>query len=168
MKRLLLLLLLASLAIMLAGCPKPPPPPPPEQPVVTEPTPEPEEPVSEPKPEPVIIKAADFKTVYFDFNKFNLVDSAKTALEYNAGVMKNNPSVMVKIEGHCDERGTVEYNLSLGEKRATAAMNYLIDLGVAEGRIETISYGKERPVDMGHNEGAWAKNRRAAFIVTSQ
>ena len=82
--------------------------------------------------------------------------------------MKSNPSVMVKIEGHCDERGTIEYNLSLGEKRAKAAKDFLIDLGIDAGRISTISYGKERPVDPGHNEAAWAKNRRAAFTVTSQ
>ncbi|HHI02170.1 MAG TPA: peptidoglycan-associated lipoprotein Pal [candidate division Zixibacteria bacterium] len=107
-------------------------------------------------------------TVYYDFDKYNLVDSAKAALENNARVLKDNPSVMVKIEGHCDERGTVEYNLSLGEKRAKAAKDYLIDLGVDAGRLDIISYGKERPVDPGHNEAAWAKNRRAAFIVTSQ
>lgn len=169
MKRLLILMLMASIAMMFIGCGGTPPPPPPEEPVQVEPEPEPEpEPVPEPKPEPIIIKASDFKTVYFDFDKYNLVDSAKAALENNAQVMKSNPSVMIKIEGHCDERGTIEYNLSLGEKRAKAAMDYLVDLGINGERISTISYGKERPVDPGHNEAAWAKNRRAAFTVTSQ
>ncbi len=169
MKKLLILMLLALLTMMFVGCGKKPPPPVEEPIVVVEPEPEPEpEPVPEPEPEPVIIKAADFMVVYFDLDKYNLVDAAKTALENNAKVLKKNPSVMVKIEGHCDERGTVEYNLSLGEKRAKAAKDYLIDLGIAAKRIDIVSYGKERPVNNGHNEAAWSKNRRAAFIVTSQ
>ncbi|MCP4608227.1 MAG: peptidoglycan-associated lipoprotein Pal [Planctomycetes bacterium] len=168
MKRLIILMLLASLALMFVGCGKTPPPPEPEvQPVVVEPEPEPEPPPPPPPP-PVIIKAADFMVVYFDLDKYNLVADAKTALENNAQVLKDNPAVMVKIEGHCDERGTVEYNLSLGEKRANAAKDYMIDLGVNASRIDVISYGKERPADNGHNEAAWSKNRRAAFIVTSQ
>ena len=73
--------------------------------------------------------------------------------------------MIIKIEGHCDERGTVEYNLGLGDRRAMSVKNYLIDLGISADRIETISYGKERPVDPGHNEDAWAKNRRAEFRV---
>ncbi len=166
MKRLLILMLLALLPIMFVGCGDKKQVAP-EQPVIAEPEPEPE-PEPKPEPEPVIIKAADFMMVYFDLDKYNLVDAAKTALENNAQVLKDNPAVMVKNDGHCDERGTVEYNLSLGEKRAKAAKDYMIDLGVATGRIDIVSYGKERPVDDGHNEAAWSKNRRAAFIVTSQ
>lgn len=170
MKRLTILMLLSLVALYLAGCgggPKPEP----EQPVVVEPEPEPTpEPTPEPEPEPVKepIRESAFMKVYYDFDKFNLVDSAKAALENNARVLKENPSVIVIIEGHCDERGTVEYNLSLGEKRANAAMTYLKDLGVDPARMSMISYGKEKPAVMGNNEAAWAKNRRAEFKIVSQ
>ena len=114
------------------------------------------------------ISEADFKKIYFDFDKYTLVDSAKTALEQNARILKDNMNVIIKIEGHCDERGTVEYNLSLGEKRAKAAMDYLKGLGIAEGRMSVISYGKSRPIDPASNEAAWAKNRRDEFRIVSQ
>ena len=78
------------------------------------------------------------------------------------------PKVKIQIEGHCDERGTAEYNLALGERRSNSAKKYLISLGVPEGRISTISYGKEKPLDPGHNEEAWAKNRRDHFIILSK
>jgi peptidoglycan-associated lipoprotein len=106
--------------------------------------------------------------VYYDFDKYNLVDDAKAALENNARLMKENDKIIVKIEGHCDERGTVEYNLSLGEKRAASARDYLIELGVGAGNIQIVSYGKSRPVDTRGNEAAWAKNRRAKFTIISQ
>ncbi|UCD17410.1 MAG: peptidoglycan-associated lipoprotein Pal [Candidatus Zixiibacteriota bacterium] len=171
MRKLSLLVLLGAVAVFLMGCPKPPPPPP-EEPVVAEPEPEPEppepEPKPEPEPEPVLITEADFVIVYFDFDKYNLVDSAKAALDNNARVLKENPNVVIMIEGHCDERGTIEYNLSLGEKRASSAMQYLVDLGINAARLKTISYGKEKPAMPGHNEAAWAKNRRAEFKVMSQ
>lgn len=112
------------------------------------------------KPDP-----SDFSTVYFDFDKYNIRTDARTALEYNAEVLKQYPDTRITIEGHCDERGTVEYNLALGEKRADAVRDYLAQLGINKTRMETISYGKERPVDLGHNEIAWQKNRRAAFKV---
>lgn len=169
MKRLIILMLLATIAFMFFGC-KPKVDPVVEQPqvAVADTTPvEPKKPV-EVIPDPVIIKAADFMVVYFDLDKYNLVAEAKTALENNAQVLKDNEAVMVKIEGHCDERGTVEYNLSLGEKRAQAAKDYMIDLGVSASRIDIVSFGKERPVNNGHDEAAWSQNRRAAFIVTSQ
>jgi peptidoglycan-associated lipoprotein len=171
MKKLLVLLLIGLLPLLLASCghkevaPEIPPEeeiqPPPEE----EPAPEPE-----PEPEPVIKKLteSDFKTVYFDFDKYNLVDSAKQALEFDAGILKDNPDMIIKIEGHCDERGTVEYNLSLGDKRANSAKDYLIGLGINADRIQTISYGKSRPAVMGSNEAAWAKNRRAQFRIISQ
>lgn len=170
MKRLTIIMLLSLVALYLAGCgggPKPEP----EQPVITEPTPQPEptpEPTPEPEPVKEPIRESAFMKVYFDFDKYNLVDSAKAALENNARVLRDNPSVIVIIEGHCDERGTVEYNLSLGEKRANAAMAYLKDLGIAANRMSVISYGKERPAVMGSNEAAWAKNRRAEFKIVSQ
>ena len=79
--------------------------------------------------------------------------------------MKKNSALKVRIEGHCDERGSDEYNLALGERRAKAAMNYLVTLGIADKRLSVISYGKEKPVDPGHDEAAWAKNRRAEFVI---
>jgi len=121
-----------------------------------------------PPPPPPELKESQFKTVYFDFDKYNLRLDAKTSLDYNYELLQEFSSAIIKIEGHCDERGTVEYNLSLGEKRAKAAQDYLIGLGIAPNRISTISYGKERPVDPGHNEKAWAKNRRCEFRIISQ
>ncbi len=114
------------------------------------------------------LKESQFKTVYFDFDKFNLRPDAKAALDHNFGLLKSHTDVIIKIEGHCDERGTVEYNLSLGEKRARSAQDYLVGLGIKPSRVTIISYGKERPVDPRHNEDAWAKNRRDEFRIISQ
>ena len=106
---------------------------------------------------------AQLKTVYFDFDKYNLRDDARRTLEQDAEILKNNPDVKVVVEGHCDERGTNEYNLALGENRANAARDYLVRLGIDAGRLSTISYGEERPVALGHDEAAWAQNRRVQF-----
>jgi peptidoglycan-associated lipoprotein len=162
-------LLLLVVALFLAGgCGSKPPVEVEQPPVVEEPPPPPPPPpvVEEPPPPPPV--EIVLKTVYFDFDKYNLRPEAKELLKANAAVLKDNPDVTVSIEGHCDERGTVEYNLALGEKRATAAKQYLVDMGIAAGRLRTISYGEERPADPGHNEGAWAKNRRAAFVRTDK
>jgi peptidoglycan-associated lipoprotein len=129
----------------------PPPPPPPEE-------------VEPPAPPAELA----LQTIYFDFDKYNLKSDAKNALGLNAKTLRDNMDVTVLIEGHCDERGTVEYNLALGEKRAKAARDYLVDLGVKTERLRTISYGEERPADPGHTETAWAKNRRAEFVRTDQ
>jgi peptidoglycan-associated lipoprotein len=107
-----------------------------------------------------------FETVYFDYDQFNLRSDARQGLRSNAEYLKAHPKVKIQIEGHCDERGSTQYNLALGEKRATAAKDYLMKAGVQDSRISVISYGSERPVDNGHDEGAWAKNRRSLFIVT--
>lgn len=107
----------------------------------------------------------DFVTIYFDFDKYNLREDAKSGLANNFEVMKERQDARIQIEGHCDERGTVEYNLALGEKRARAAMEYLASLGISRDRMSVISYGKERPAMMGSSEDAWAKNRRAEFIT---
>ncbi len=139
------------------------------QPVVTEPVVE--EPVTEPEPPPPpppTLKESQFVTVFFDFDKYSLRGDAKTALDNNYNILNEFATAVIKIEGHCDERGTVEYNLSLGEKRAKATMDYLVGLGVDPGRISIISYGKERPADDGHNEAAWDKNRRCEFRVITQ
>ncbi len=103
--------------------------------------------------------------IHFDFNKYNIRPDAKTILEGNAKVLSENPNVKVQIAGYCDDRGSVEYNLALGEKRAQAAKNYLVTLGVAPGRLSTISYGKSDPIDPANNEKAWAMNRRDEFHI---
>lgn len=112
------------------------------------------------------VEEAALENVYFDFDKSDLRPDARATLEKNAEWIKNNPGVKIQIEGHCDERGTEEYNLALGERRANAVKNYLVSLGVDPDRLYTISYGEELPADPGHNEEAWAKNRRAHFLVT--
>lgn len=121
-------------------------------------------------PGPAAGSAEDFVVnvgdrVFFDFDKYNLRPDARTTLERQAAWLKKYPSVVVSIEGHCDERGTREYNLALGERRANSAKNYLVALGVNPNRITTISYGKERPAVTGSNEAAWSQNRRAVTVI---
>jgi peptidoglycan-associated lipoprotein len=103
--------------------------------------------------------------VHFDFDRYDIRPGDADILSRDAGWAKKNPGQNISIEGHCDERGTVEYNLALGERRAEAAKNYLVSLGVDAGVLKTISYGKSKPMDDGHDEAAWAKNRRAHFVV---
>ncbi len=107
-----------------------------------------------------------FKDIQFEFDKFSLRPEARDTLKQLADWLTKNKKYGALIEGNCDERGTTEYNLALGERRAKAAMKYLVELGINGKRLKTISYGKERPLDPGHNEEAWAKNRRDHFIVT--
>ncbi len=104
--------------------------------------------------------------IHFEYDSANLTNQARSVLEKHALWLQNHRVAKVLVEGHCDERGTVEYNLALGEKRARAARDYLASLGVASERLRTTSYGKERPLDTGNNEGAWAANRRAHFAVS--
>ena len=111
--------------------------------------------------------ASPLKDIYFDFDKYDLRADARDVLKANAAWLKANGSARVEIEGHCDERGTNEYNLALGAKRAQAARDYLVTLGIAKGRLSTISYGEELPVCKEQNEGCWQKNRRARFVVVS-
>jgi peptidoglycan-associated lipoprotein len=172
MKRLSLLVVIGILAVAVIGvsCGKKkekveeiPVPVTTTPPVDTTPVVKKEEP-----PAPPQLKESQFQTIYFDFDKYNLRSDARAGLDKNYQLLNEFPNAIIKIEGHCDERGTIEYNISLGEKRAEAAQDYLIGLGVQPHRISIITYGKERPVDPGHNEAAWAKNRRAAFRVISQ
>ena len=104
--------------------------------------------------------------VLFGFDKYDLSPEAQATLERQAAWLRQYPSVTVSVEGHCDERGTREYNLALGERRANSVKNYLVALGVDQNRIQTISYGKERPAVSGSNEEAWAQNRRAVTVVS--
>ena len=103
--------------------------------------------------------------VYFDFDQAELRPEAREQLSRNAAWLRDNPDYAAQIEGHCDERGTNEYNLALGEDRATSTQSYLVSLGVESGRLSTISYGEERPVCTESNESCWQRNRRAHFIV---
>jgi peptidoglycan-associated lipoprotein len=116
----------------------------------------------------VINKNSPFQPVFFLLDSFEIEGPAQQALTANAEILKKYPTWVITIEGHCDERGTAEYNLALGEKRALAARAYLLSLGVPADRLRTVSYGKEFPFDPGHDEAAWSKNRRAHFVVTSR
>jgi peptidoglycan-associated lipoprotein len=121
------------------------------------------------RPVPSEFKADDnLKDVFFDFDKYDIRPGDAKALDGNAGWLKSNPNHLVLIEGHCDERGTNEYNLALGERRAKSTMNYLVSQGVQASRITIISYGEERPVCTQKNEECWAKNRRAHFLVKAR
>ncbi len=168
--RLVSILLIAMLALVGAGCakkakeapPTPPPPPPITKPAEPAPTPPPPPPPPAPTPK---ITASNFSDAFYDFDSYALRADAQAALDKDAKVLRDNPDVSITIEGHCDERGTVEYNLALGEKRANAARDYLVNAGVPTARIQTVSYGKERPFAEGHDEAAWAQNRRAHVVL---
>jgi peptidoglycan-associated lipoprotein len=124
--------------------PPPPPPPPPAA--------------------PAAVVVAPLSDVFYDFNRSELTASTQAQLKTNAAWLSANANKKVILEGHCDERGTNEYNMALGERRAQSAKEYLINLGVDPARLKTVSFGEEKPFDPGHNEEAWAKNRRVHFV----
>jgi len=170
---------LSGAALMFGACTKAPPPPPPEPPppAFTEPvTPPPAAPVvATPAPAPVDTMPAyrakvqtrisdAFKTIYFSFDQSSLSDEGKATADAIGQLMKEVPGITVRIEGHADERGTNEYNLALGERRAQAVQQYLVSYGVDAGRISVLSYGEEKPAAEGNDEASWAKNRRAEFV----
>lgn len=109
---------------------------------------------------------ASLLDINFDYDKATIRPDARVIMKDNADILLKNKTSKITIEGHCDERGTSEYNMALGERRAQEAKKYLVNLGVDAARMKTISYGEERPMDPGHDEEAWAKNRRAHFAVT--
>lgn len=115
-----------------------------------------------------INREAPLAMIHFDFDKYFIREDAKPVLEQNAAWLKKFSSAQVLIEGHCDERGTEEYNLALGEKRAKSTYDYLVSLGISPSRLKTISYGKSQPLDPGHNEIAWQKNRRSQFTIIAK
>src|SRR6266849_6627952 len=182
--------LIAVAAMTAAACHKKAPPvarpaPPPVTTATTTPSrpPTPPDPVAEPTvvpPEPVrddaissaslddLNKSSPLKPVYFELDSSDLSPVAQKALDENAALLKRYASWAVTVEGHCDERGTAEYNLALGERRAIAARAYLVSLGIPADRLRTVSYGKEFPFDPGHDEAAFAKNRRAHFVITAK
>jgi peptidoglycan-associated lipoprotein len=183
------LLIVAMIALLVVGaCAKKKPP-------VARPTtpppaggssgarPGPPEPVREPVPVPAepitadtlassdidaINKNSPFQPVFFALDQDTIDAAGQQALNGNAELMKKYPTWIITIEGHADERGTAEYNLALGERRALASRNYLVSLGIPADRLRTVSYGKEFPFEPGHDESSWSKNRRAHFVVTSK
>ena len=181
-------LLLVTIAAGACGKKKPPiarpiPPPPAGSSTTITPPPEPPAPAPEPTtvpPEPVpedsiaagsiddINRNSPLKPVFYELDAAEVDADGQRVLQANAEVLRRYPSWQISVEGHCDERGTAEYNLALGERRAVAARNYLVSLGIPADRVKTVSYGKEFPFDPGHNEEAWSKNRRAHFVVTAK
>jgi peptidoglycan-associated lipoprotein len=185
-----MLAVLVLVAISVAACAKKeppvarpmPPPPPPAETTASRP-PAPPEPVPEPAPVPPmpvtddaigsrslddINRDSPLRPVFFGLDQSDVDGAGQQALQANADVLKRYGTWQITIEGHCDERGTAEYNLALGERRAVAARTYLVSLGISADRIKTVSYGKEFPFDPAHNEAAWSKNRRAHFVVTAK
>ena len=117
--------------------------------------------------EPPPLDSFQPEVVYFAFDSSELSAAAQASLSDLADRLRQSKSSTIQIEGHCDERGTVQYNLALGERRALSVKNYLVNLGVEESRLTTLSYGEEKPVDTGHSESAWSRNRRAEFILSN-
>jgi peptidoglycan-associated lipoprotein len=115
--------------------------------------------------EGVVIESKMIKDIHFDFDKYNIRPEEAEVLRENSALLRKYPVMKFQVEGHCDERGTGEYNLALGERRANSIKSYLVSLGIEPGRIATISYGEERPFDQRHTEEAWAKNRRGHFVI---
>ena len=120
------------------------------------------------KKEEVVPRDLSFTTIYFDFDKSNIRSDQRDAINRNAQLMSKYKTVKIRLEGHCDERGTEEYNMALGQRRADSIIRYLTDYGISNSRITTTSYGEMRPVDPGHNEAAWSKNRRCEIIITDK
>lgn len=114
------------------------------------------------------IETPMLKDCHFDFDRYDLTSEARKILAENAKILKKIPGRNIQVEGHCDERGTKEYNLALGERRAASVKAYLVSLGIPEANISTISYGEEMPLDDSHNDAAWEKNRRAHIIILSE
>lgn len=112
--------------------------------------------------------AGGLQTIYFDFDSSNLSSAGRMTLESNAQFLKDNDNIDVQVEGHCDERGGEQYNLALGERRARAIKDYLVALGVESARVSIISFGKTTPLEFGHDESAWARNRRGNFVITAK
>jgi peptidoglycan-associated lipoprotein len=170
-----------ALAVAVAGCGKKTPPPPPPAPPAAPETPPP---APQPPPEPApalneydtlrqksideLEKMGLLGDIHFEYDRADLRDGDRAILSQNADTLKKFDFLRITVEGHCDERGSVEYNLALGERRSKAAYDYLVSLGVDASRLKTVSYGKEVPLCQESNEDCWARNRRAHFAVTGK
>lgn len=178
-------LVLAAGLLATAGCCTKKPAPAPAPAVVAAPAPTPapvpiptEAPIAAPVAEPVaealpadlaeLNKKGYLKDVFFDYDQYDVRADQRDAMSANADWMKKWPTVKIQIEGHCDERGSNKYNMALGDKRANAARDYLVSLGIDAARITTLSYGEERPFVEGQTEAAWSQNRRGHFVVTAK
>ena len=181
---------LLALSLVAAACGGKKPPvarptqPPPDTGITDTRPPAPPEPIAEPRPVTVppepsvssadmgsldeINKKGILQPVFFTLDNAEISSEGQAVLAKNAETMKQYATWVVSIEGHCDERGTAEYNLALGERRALSVRQYLVSLGIASDRLRTVSYGKEFPFDPGHTESAWGRNRRANFVVTAK
>ena len=178
-----------ALSVMVGACSKKKPPVarpmPPPGPTTTAPPapPAPPRPVAEPvpvPPEPIredaigsrslddLNRESPLKPIFYELDSADVSPAGQQTLQSNAQVLKRFATWQVTVEGHCDERGTAEYNLALGERRALAAKTYLVSLGIAADRVRTVSYGKEFPFDAGHDDAAWSRNRRAHFVITAK
>jgi peptidoglycan-associated lipoprotein len=175
------------LVFLTAACGKNPPPvarpapPTPPPPAESSTPPKPPAPMREPMPpEPLpsddvsarslddLNRDSPLRPVFYEYDSSDVSEAGRATLQANAAVLKKYPSWVITIEGHCDERGTAEYNLALGERRAVAARQYLISLGIDANRLRTVSYGSEFPFDPAHQESAWSRNRRAHFVITAK
>ena len=184
-----LLVLVLLLTVVVAGCKgkaKPPvarPMPPPAGDINNPPAPpEPPKPISEPvivPPMPAddaigskslddLNRDSPLRPLFFLLDSSDVSGPGLQVMQANAEILRKYPTMQITIEGHCDERGTAEYNLALGERRALAAKNYLVSLGISADKIKTVSYGKEFPFEPAHEEAAWSKNRRAHFVITAK
>jgi peptidoglycan-associated lipoprotein len=174
----LAIILVFSFAVSCKKKPKSVPPPPPqaqeqpkvekvEAPVIQEPTLSEEELFLQKSVDQINLEKP-LGMIYFEYDKSVIRDDARSTLDANASWLKKFRSVKIRIEGHCDERGTEEYNIALGEKRAKSAQDYLLSLGVGSERMKIISYGKSQPINPGHDEGSWQMNRRAQFLVVEK
>lgn len=176
--------LVIAVGMALPACGRDEPPAPAPEPAPEEPAPEPEPEAEPAEPEPAgewqeaepqqrvltpeeLNQQGVLKTIYFDYDRAEIRPDQRNTMQANAAWLRGNPSARIIIEGHCDERGTREYNMALGDRRAAAARDYLVSLGIDAGRVETISYGEERPAAEGSNEAAWSQSRRAEFVIVA-
>ena len=181
-------LLIVGFAVVLVGCPKKAPPVKPAEPAKPKEAPVTRAKVPKPPPAPLAapkvdvedanakrarefqraMRAFESNLVHFDFDRSEIKDNFKSVLRRKADFLKRFRNVRIQVEGHCDERGSIQYNLALGDRRANSAKAFLVALGIATNRISTISFGEERPMVRASNDAAWSKNRRAKFVVIGQ
>jgi peptidoglycan-associated lipoprotein len=156
----------ANTGVPTGGTMPPPPPTPVAEPTITVP-PMPDDSIAG-KSLDDLNRDSPLKPLFFVLDSSEVSAEGQKVLQDNAAVIKKYPTWQITIEGHCDERGTAEYNLALGERRALAAKTYLVSLGIPADKVKTVSYGKEFPFDPGHDDGAWSLNRRAHFVITAK